>query len=350
MMNRKLWIAALCLGLTTFVGAGRLSAAAQKQPVGHDEVAAKMLAEGWKPIAAGVYERQRGPNKVEHMGYGREGLTWTVGELNRQLENLMQEYQTFPSEDLAKVIDHLSVKIFNAKRELTSSKSLSSITDAVTGAGCSICYSATADAYYLTSTAGVAAIADASFSNNCGFSGDTYAYAYARATTATGTTNTVTQEDPHTGTSVSSHASATANGVSNCSSSANSYAQSTGLGIAYTTSDTNSLCPAPSNPITNVVISGPTSVSGAICKTVTWTSTVTGGTAPLSYAWTVDGGAVGTSTSTSVSYTFCSSEYASVGLTVSDSAGSSRSASYTTLITITGGGGGGGCFVQTQCP
>ncbi|HEX4959854.1 MAG TPA: hypothetical protein VF173_03375 [Thermoanaerobaculia bacterium] len=345
MTNRKLWTTALCLGLTTFVGAQRLAAADKKQPVGHDEVAAKMLAEGWKPIAAGVYERQRGPNKVEHMGYGREGLTWTVGELNRQLENLMQEYQTFPSEDLAKVIDHLSVKIFNAKRELTSSKSLSSITDAVTGASCSICYSATADAYYLTGSQGVAAIADAGFSSNCGYSGDTYAYAYARATTAGGTTNTVTQEDPHTGTSVSSHASATANGVSNCASSANSYAQSTGLGIAYTTSDTNSVCPAPEM---NVTISGPTYAFGAICRTVTWTSTVTGGVAPFSYSWTVDGLSVGTSSSTSVSYTFCSAETASIALTVSDSAGSRRSATFSTYIDIPDPGTGP-CMQQQPC-
>ncbi len=320
MMYRKMWTAAaLCLGLTTLVGSQRLLAAGAKPPAGNQELAAKMLAEGWKPIAVGVYERQRGPNKVEHMGYGREGLAWTVGELNRQLTNLRHEYQSYPSEDLAKVIDHLSVKIANAQREIKNTKSLTSLTEAVSGGGCSICYSATADAYYLTSSQGVGAIADASFNSNCGYSGDTYAYAFARATLS-GTTTTVTQEDPHTGTSVTSHAAASVNGSADCSSTANSYAQSTALGISYTTSDSNSLCPVPPNPLT-ATISGPTYVYGTTCRSITWTSTVTGGTSPYTYAWTIDGTSAGTGTY--ASRTFCSYtvETATVNLTVYDSAG-----------------------------
>ncbi|HEX3556321.1 MAG TPA: hypothetical protein VIA62_24140 [Thermoanaerobaculia bacterium] len=324
MMNRKMWTAALCLGLTALVGSHRLGAADKPSP-GNQALAAKMLAEGWKPIAVGVYERQRGPNKVEHMGYGREGLVWTVGELNRQLTNLMQEYQSYPSEDLARVIDHLSVKVANAQREIQNTKSLTSVTEAVSGGGCSICYSATADAYYLTSTQGVGAIADASFNSNCGYSGDTYAYVFARAT-LNGTTTTVTQEDPHTGTSVTSHASASVYGSADCSSTANSYAQSTALGISYTTSDSNSSCPPVANPLA-ATISGPSSAYGSTCRTLTWTSTVTGGTSPYTYAWTIDGTSAGTGTS--ASRTFCSYtiETATVNLTVYDSAGHNVAAS-----------------------
>jgi hypothetical protein len=141
-------------------------------------------------------------------------------------------------------------------------------------------------------------------------------------------------EDPHTGTSVTSHAAATVNGSSNCSSTANSYAQSTALGISYTTSDSNSLCPAVANPVP--VISGPTSIYwiNTNCKTVTWTSSVSGGTSPYTYYWTVDGTYAGTGSS--ASRTFCSytDEIASVVLTVTDAASHSGTATYSTTITV----------------
>jgi hypothetical protein len=306
-----------------------------------------MTARGWKEISRGVFERQRGPNKFEHLGYGREGLAWLVGDLTRQHDALLKEYQSYPSEDLHKVIDRLSLKIAEGKRELRNSKSLTSVSEAVTGAGCSICYSATADAYPLTTSQGVGAVADASFNSNCGYSGDTYAYAYARAT-LNGTTTTYTQEDPHTGTSVTSHAAATVNGSTNCSSTANSSATSTALGISYSTSDSNSSCPAVANPPT-VTISGPTSVTKytGLCKSATWTSTVTGGTSPYtSYSWKINGTVVGTGTS--LTQTFCPEdiETISVGLSVTDSA--SQTGTATPLSVWIDVEGSGGCSLCSQ--
>src|ERR1700710_2755244 len=167
--KRTIWTAALCLGLIALVGGSRLSAADKALSTAELELKAKMKAEGWKEVTFGVYERQRGPNKVEHLGYGREGLVWTIGELNRQLDGLMQEYLRYPSEDLYKVIDHLSLKIADSKRELRNTKSLSAVSEAISGSGCSLCYGATSDAYPLSGAAGqgVGAIADANFNSTC---------------------------------------------------------------------------------------------------------------------------------------------------------------------------------------
>jgi hypothetical protein len=340
-MNRNIRAAALCLGLLTFAGGSGLLAAEKTAKVAADpeqELKAKMTAVGFKEITRGVFERQRGRDKTEHLGYGREGLVWMVGELTRQHDALLKEYQSYPSEDLHKVIDGLSLKIADARRELRSSKSLSAVSAAVIGSGCSLCYSATSDAYPLSGTSGqgVGAVADASFSSSCGFSGDTDAYAYARATLA-GTTTTHIVDDPHTGTSVTSHAAATLNGTSNCLSMTSASAVSTALGISYSTSDTNSTCPMPA-----ATISGPAtaSIAGTSCQTLTWTATTNGGASPFSYAWTIDGASAGTSSSTSVSQTYCGnntthSQTANVALTVTDSTSQTASSSFATAISYT---------------
>jgi hypothetical protein len=323
MTNRKRWTAALCLGFTLLTGP-RLWAGDTLRPRQQaDEIKVKMAAEGWTQIADGVYERQRGGNKVEHLGYGREGLAWTIGELTRQLNVLVQEYQSYPSENLAKIVDDLSIKIANAKRELRnmSDKGIANISAALAGPGCNICYGATVDAYALSgSSQGTGAIADAKFNSTCGLSGDTYAYAYAKAT-LNGTTTVVTQTDPHTGTSVTSHAAAVVNGGAPCSSTANAYAQSTALGISYTTSDDNpSSCPGvpPPPPNLSVTINGPTSATAlGSCKTLTWTSTVSGGTSPYTYSWKINNVVAGTASS--ISKQFCGSQTIDLTLAVTDS-------------------------------
>ncbi|HWM94056.1 MAG TPA: PKD domain-containing protein [Thermoanaerobaculia bacterium] len=303
MFNRKYWTAAICIGLMALAGADRLWAAdpAKKQAA---DLRTKMEAEGWQQISEAVFERQLGPGKVEHLGYGREGLAWTISKLTRQLESLMQEQESYPSEKLARIIDELSVKISRAKRELRNMPmGLSSMTAALTGPSCSnICYSATADAFHLTNVQGVKAVAEAKFNSTCGYSGDTYAYAYARAT-LNGTTNTVTQSDPDSGTNIISSATATANGGSisgiPCRSEASSYAQSSALGISYSTSDLNSgTCPPP--PVSlNVTINGSTYeyFTNFGCRNVTWTSTVSNGTAPYTYQWKIGTTVVGTASS-----------------------------------------------------
>ena len=333
MIDRKCWTAAICLGLMTLLGGHRLAAAGpvKKQA---DELKAKMEAEGWTPISDSVFERRLGPNKVEHLGFGREGLAWTINELTRQLESLMLEYESYPSEDLDKAIDDLSVKISNAKREMSDAPDgITSMTEAVAGASCSdICYSATADAYPLTSTQGVGAVAQAKFNSACGYSGDTYAYAYARATQGTVTT-TKTQEDPRTGTNVTSSASASWNGGLDCFSEAYASVLSSALGISYSTSDTNYSCPA-SPP--SVTMSGPSSAnfSTATCSTLTWSASASGGTTPYSYNWYYNGTQVGTGTSYSRSVCYNHADF-TIQATVTDSSSPVQSTSASRAVDVT---------------
>ncbi len=296
MIRRKCWTAAICLGFMTLLGGGRLSAAppVKKQS---DDAMAKMVAEGWKEVSKGVFERQLGRDKVEQLGFGQEGLEWTIGEMSRRLEHLRQEQEAYPSEKLAKIIDDLTTRIASTKRELwnlelNASEGMSSVTANVAGGSCSsICYSATANAYGLTSAQGVAANAEAKFNSTCGYSGNTYAYAYARATQGTVTT-TKTQEDPRTGTNVTSSVSASWNGSLDCYSEAYASVSSSALGISYSTSTTNYSCP----PVPcSVTISGTTfeSFYNYSCRSRTWTASVTNCT-PSSYQWWDNGTPVST--------------------------------------------------------
>jgi hypothetical protein len=298
-MNRKCWTTVLCLVLATILAGDRLAAADPDPLV---QLKAKMKKDGWKEVTQGVFERQLGPDKVERLGFGREGLSWTLGELSRRLASLEQEQELYPSAKLAKVIDDLHLQIGKTRAALHEldfevEKGLSNAVEAVTGGSCSsICYSATANAYPLTASQGVAAVANASFNSACGYSGETFAYAYSRATVGT-TTTTITQSDPDSGTSVTSSATATSNGGSvsgiPCYSEASSYAQSSALGISYSTSATNSSCP----PVAcSATISGTTFelFTGPGCRNRTWTVALSGGCTASSYQWKYNGTVVGT--------------------------------------------------------
>lgn len=320
MIRRKCWTAAICLGVTILLGGDGLSAAGpmKKQP---DDAKARMEAEGWKQISQGVFERRLGPNKVEHLAFGRGGLAWIINELTRQLKSMMIEHESYPSEDLAEAIDGLSVRIASAKREMRKMRKapegMSSMTEAVEGASCSAdCYSATADANPLTSTLGARATAQAMFNCDCGHSGDTYAYAYARATQ--GTTMTVnSQENPRTGTDITSSASASTNGELDCFSEAYASVSIPAEELHYSSSDINYSCPPPALEVT---MSGPSSVdfTTATCSTQTWSASASGGTIPYSYVWYYNGTQVGTGTSYSRSVCYNHADF-TIQVTVTDS-------------------------------
>ncbi len=246
-MNTQRWTAVLCLGFASLLGGDRLSAAdPERQEL--DQLQSKMKKEGWQEIADQVFERRLGANKVERLGYGREGFAWTIGELTRRIESLQKEQESSPSAELTKIIEDLRALLARSKSGLAKLDSgpeagLTSVT-AASGSCSSLSYSATADAYALPGT-GVAAVAKASFSNGCGALGDTYAYAYAHATQGASTMTRV-ESEPRTGTSVTSQATAFVSGTAvtgiPCSSEASSFVLSDALALSYSTSDANSDC------------------------------------------------------------------------------------------------------------
>lgn len=103
--------------------------------------------------------------------------------------------------------------------------------------------------------------------------------------------------------------------------------------------------PAAAQP-PSVTISGPTSVTiGCGCGNVVWTANASGGAPPyVLYAWTVNGGAAGTNSST-LTRTYCNNTShavlltENVAVTVTDSNGREASDTHVTDIELEGCGG-----------
>lgn len=303
----------------------------------------QMIADGWKPVANGVLKRNTGSGQVETFALGVEGFTYAYEELRNQYGFLLSEYRKHPDPKIKQALSDVKKTMDRTQKDIQTLQT--STLAAPPAAGCDFSYGAHANAYATTTVQGVQADASAYFNNNCGYSGDTYAYAYARATTGTVTT-TKTQTDPKTGANISSSVTAAVTGNLDCYSYATARASSVDLGISYSTASENFSCPPIALPPT-VTVSGPASVSisGYICKTATWTSTVSGGTPPyVTYAWYQNGYYVGSGTS--YSETFCGdnvtwTDTINMTLNVTDSAGKTGSGSKTTYIYYSGNGGGG---------
>jgi hypothetical protein len=111
---------------------------------------------------------------------------------------------------------------------------------------------------------------------------------------------------------------------------------------SWSKSATNTTCPVPPTSPT-ATINGPTYLGVTACTTYTWTASVSNGTSPFTYQWTWNGVAVGTGSSYSRSYcpgTAYSNISYTLGLTVTDSASRTGSASKTIQVERFGSGGG----------
>jgi hypothetical protein len=318
----------LVVCIAVFLAAGSLLAA-PPAPTGGPDRLDQMLAEGWQPIAPGVLERRTEGHRVETFAMGADGFTWVVRQTQSQLGMLLDQYREHPTPRLRKTIRSLEAEI--AKLQSYASALPGDFSKAI-AEGCDFSYGAHADAYPTRPTQGVQADADAYFNNTCNYTGDTYAYAYARAT-LNGVETTVTQTHPNSGTNVSSAATASVAGNTNCYSYATGRVTSFDLGISYQTADENFICPAD----LRATINGPSSVIiyDYNCKTVTWTSTVSGGTPGYSYAWYIDGYFAGSGSSLSRTYCGNGTTYTNtenVSLTVTDSIGWTASDTHTTYI------------------
>jgi hypothetical protein len=339
-MPRKLLLASLVLCLMFFGGTPLALAGEEDRETPTTDLIEKLISEGWRPVAEGVFQRDRGGSGVESIAFGPEGFAWRIEELRRQIERLDAEHQAHPSKKLARVIVAQKRELARLQQALESGEIASAQAtsqDKVIINGCDVTYGAHADAYYLTNTQGVGAAADANFWNNCAQSGHTEAYAYVRAT-LNGVVSTHSVFDPKDGNDIRSNASWSLQGGPDCYSQASASVNSVPLGLSYSVFDENYECPVPAGP--TVVITGPTStiVSGYNCKTLTWYTSITGGVAPFSYTWWRNGSVVGYGSS--YSEQFCGDNIAytqtvNLQVDVYDSLGRGAWDTHTTTISYT---------------
>lgn len=266
----------------------------------------RMESEGWQQVAPKVFERQVSGTKKEHLGYGEEGLAWTIGSLNQQLDRLMVEFERFPTLELAETIEKIAAAISRAHQDLRAlarGGGLQAAPQALDGPSCDgVCYSATADAYHQTTYQGVGATAVAKFNNPCGYTGETLAYVVMEATQ--GTVSTFLQQtDPKAGSNITSTAQGSRPGGSiagkPCFSTASATVWSSLLGFSYSTIDSNDgYCPVPEPPIAaSIVGTSYEYFTSLTCRSRTWTASVTGGVTPYLYQWKVNGTVVGSGSS-----------------------------------------------------
>lgn len=230
----------LVLGLVVALAASPGFAMSPGGNTGQDRLE-EMKQVGWRTIAPGVLQRSLGDHKVETMALGPEGFAWMAEQLQTRLELLLDEYRVRPTANLRKAIRSQRRQI-RKLREQIQILALEPADQAKSS--CNETYSAQANAYGTAPNPGVRADVSASFSNGCGYSGDTYAYAYATATLS-GTTTTVAQTDPDSGANIISSATASVAGTADCYSYAYASVTSSALGISHSVVDENFACQPP---------------------------------------------------------------------------------------------------------
>lgn len=339
-MKKNLLISlALCLSL---LGVTNLLLAQGGQG-SEEDVLAQLQREGWKIVKDGVLQRELVPGEIESFVFGVPGFTWKLQELRRQLKKLQTEFRANRTPELRKAVANHRKAITNSQRALALARAAEANGEEIdlSKVSCTINFSYDATAVPRTDVQGTFANSSATFGANCGgFSGQVYAYAFAKVTVnGAETTQTVT-DGPRSGANVSASAYASRSGVSPCES--NSYGEMVSYSLnpsSYSMSASNSQCPTSSGPTPTINGVSYVDLWGG-CQTYTWTSSVSGGTAPLTYQWTWNGAAVGTGSS--YSRQFCTGPTYSqinntLGLTVTDSASRTGSTSKSVQVENFGG-------------
>jgi hypothetical protein len=249
---------------------------------------------GWVIVNQGVLQKRHPDGRVETWGFGPEGRQWHVLQLERELGRMLVDYEVAPSADLAAAIDIHRELLGHSRDELTRELTTPELGAPRTQgkAGCTVSYS-----WHATASQNASATATAAWSHSCGDQASTYAYAYGRKVN-NGVTTQHSQTDPSgPGSNISSSASASVSGgAQTCYSYARAYVDPPDSAF-YEIIHENFTCSIPDPPV--VTISGASIVNLASfsCQTVTWTSSVTGGSGTRSYQWKWNGSNVGTGSS-----------------------------------------------------
>ena len=339
--------AALCLSAFTMA---RPSMAQVEELKPQPPLVRQMLQEGWTQVTDGVLQRTQEGGQTETFTYGEDGLRWTARRLEARLGFLQGEYDAHPSEKLARVIEDLKTQLIQLDQNLKNGTAQAEVASPDTLTDCIIQYGAHASTFPLTGSQapGVGASADANYSSNCGQLGNTYAYAYARATAGTVTTTKIQEDPKYNGTALSSAASVSVPGSTDCYSEAYARAWSPVLNINYEVSPApNYSCPPAPQPV-SAYIDGPTDVYfddyGAQCSYITWYAYPSGGTPGYSINWYINGTYYGSGSSLTEYYCQTNGRL-DVRADVYDSAGQSTSAYFTTWLYYTSS-----CTSNCGCP
>ena len=346
---KKLFLASLMLCLS-ILGTTHPSLAQGAKARSNDPIA-QMLRQGWKIVQDGVLQRERGAHQVETFVFGSPGFAWKLQDLQNQLRNLRLAYLATPTPELRKTILSHRQEIASTQRMITLAQAAEAKGEALTEkVSCSINFGYSASASALTSSQGVTGTASANFSSNCAFYGEVYAYSFSTATVNGASTTQTLTDGPRSGASVTASAFTSQTGLPSCQSYA--YASMTSSNLSpssYSISATNNSCPATTTPAPTVTINGPSYASAVdTCTTYTWTSSVSGGTAPFTYQWTWNGTSV--STGSSYSRSVCpglnyNDTFNTLVVTVTDSASPVRTGSASKSVEVErfGSGGTTGC-------
>lgn len=298
-MTKKLFLLSFLLACLCVCGFANPGLAQDKMD--HD-VIAQLQSQGWKIVNEGVLTRELRPHEVEYFVFGVKGFTWKLEDLKMQYRRLQAAYRATPTAELKKAIA-------NHRKEMGSTMKMIDRARTSEQQGlidtpkesCTISFSYDATAGPKTTVQGLWADARSSFSASCaGFIGEVYAYGYAEVTVAGGPLTKAVTDGPRSGANVTAAAYSDLNGAPSCNSYAYSSVTSNNLNpSSYSKAATNYSCPPPVSPPDITISSGPVSIDlrTVSCKTVTWYSTVTGGTSPFSYSWKIDGYQYGTGSS-----------------------------------------------------
>ena len=337
-MKQKLSFASLVLCLLIGSGTRPSLADSLEGEASPPDSYAQMLKKGWKPVAEGVLQRDRGDGTVETFAFGSEGFTWAAQHLAGQLERMEKEYAKYPSRKLARAIAKQKVQIAQVEQTHQPAEKSGELESAYgkSDPPCQISYGGSASAFPISGS-GAGAKSDAYFHNTCGLLGDTNAYAFSRADTSTQTTY-----DPRiNGAWQDSAAVANSTGGTDCYSEASAHVVSGSLNIFYSVVAVPNYTCGPPVPPMSVTITGSTqaTISGYNCTTLQWSASVSGGAAPYTYSWYYNGFYVGSSSG--YSETFCGNNVAgtqpiSLSVTVSDSLGQSASDTHAATLKYTG--------------
>jgi hypothetical protein len=296
-MTRKLLLFSLLIGLFV-LGTPNVGFAREKT---NGDVLGQLLQEGWTIVNEGVLRRELRPNEVEHFVFGSKGFTWKLQDLRAQYVVLQAKYRATPTSELKQAIANHRKAIASTMQMIRRAKAAEEqgLADDLK-VSCTINFGYDGNASYKTNVQGVWAEGKANFGANCaGFTGEVYAYAYAQVTVNGGPLTKTVTDGPRSGANVSAYAYSDLNGGPSCESYAYGSMTSNNLNpSSYSKAAQNLSCPVVATPPAPL-ISGATSVDlrTVFCKSVTWTSTVSGGTTPFTYSWKVDGYQEGTGAS-----------------------------------------------------